>query len=433
MPHGEPTPSDQRSEAELRRDLESLAQLVDIAQALAAETELDQVLRRIVDEARRAVDCERASLFRYDAAQEQLYTAVVTELEIQEIRHGADYGIAGYVARTGAIANIPDPQQDARWNGAVDQTTGFRTRNILAAPLLCGPTGKLLGVLQLLNKQGGTFEQADEQLLTAIGRHAALAMQRAELIEQLRSQQHTEASLRVAREIQRDFMPSQLPTAPGYEVATWWFPNEAVGGDYCDVIKMPNGRLGLCVADVSGHGIGPSLIMASVRAALRALLLEHSAPDELLRLLAQALHEDLQHGLFITLVLAMLDPATHEVNYANAGHGPALRYVAASGQFIPLEATGLPLGVLEDQEYPTGEPQRLEPGDLLILCTDGIVEATDVGNQQFGMERLHAIIRRDAQRPVEEIARQIGAEVEAHFVGESPDDDLTVLVARRNQ
>jgi phosphoserine phosphatase len=226
-------------------------------------------------------------------------------------------------------------------------------------------------------------------------------------------------------------MPSKMPAIEGYEVATWWFPNEAVGGDYCDVIPLPSGDVLMCVADVSGHGLGPSLLMASVRAALRTLRLAHSSPQELLERLADALADDFEHGSFITICLARLAPQQHELSFANAGHGPALVYRPASGEFIELESTGLPLGVIVPMEYPLGPSVTMQPGDLMVLATDGIVESFDKRGEQFGVERLKQLIVKLSKSPIEEIVRSIGREVELHYVGDSPPDDLTVLALRR--
>jgi serine phosphatase RsbU (regulator of sigma subunit) len=241
-----------------------------------------------------------------------------------------------------------------------------------------------------------------------------------------------EASLNVARDIQRGFMPRSLPQPPGYDLALWWFPNAAVGGDYCDVFPMPQNRLGLVIADVCGHGLGPSLIMATVRAALRALLLDHDSPDVLLELLDRAMAADLDE-LFVTMVLARLDSCAHQVEFANAGHAPAIHYSAGDDTFRALESTATPLGVLENATYPLGTPVTLHPGDLLLLCTDGIVEAIDSDREQFGQQRLEALLRESRQLPAAEIVARLSADVQSHFPGEHPDDDLTVLLVKRNE
>jgi serine phosphatase RsbU (regulator of sigma subunit) len=187
----------------------------------------------------------------------------------------------------------------------------------------------------------------------------------------------------------------------------------------------------MCVADVSGHGLGPSLLMASVRAALRTLLLSHTSPQELLEKLAVALADDFEHGSFITMCLVKLAPERHELTFANAGHGPALLYQASGGKFIEMESTGLPLGVIVPTDYPPGPTLTMQPGDLMVLATDGIVESFDKRGEQFGVERLQQLIAKLARAPIQDLVRSIGREVELHYVGDSPPDDLTVLALRR--
>ena len=185
----------------------------------------------------------------------------------------------------------------------------------------------LLGVLELLNNIGGPFDSFDEELIVVFAAHASVALDRARLVEQSRRSQAIEASLQIARDIQRGFMPGQLADIVGYDVATWWFPQQAVGGDYCDVLPLRSGRHGLVIADVSGHGLGPSLLMASTRAALRRCCWNTHRPKCCCGCLAESLARDLVDGHFITMVVAVLDPVAHTLRYANAGHAPALHYI----------------------------------------------------------------------------------------------------------
>jgi serine phosphatase RsbU (regulator of sigma subunit) len=171
--------------------------------------------------------------------------------------------------------------------------------------------------------------------------------------------------------------------------------------------------------------------MASVRAALRTLLLTARPVPETMQCIEQALASDFQHGMFVTMVLALLDAEKNQLQFANAGHAPALHYAATTGEFSHLESTGLPLGVLENSECPLGPTIDLAPSDLIVLGTDGIVEAMDQRGSQFGVERLQQIISRLANAPLSELVRCIGREVELHYVGDSPPDDLTVLALRR--
>lgn len=424
--------ADDVSELDLGERLVAVGRLLDVTRVLAAEVDAQRVLHVIARAACDAVGCERASLYQYDAKLHELHTSVVTELEIGEIRKSAESGITGYVARNRELVNVPEPSRDSRWDATFDRATGFTTRNILAAPLTSPRDGALLGVLQLLNNEGGAFDRLDEKLVEAFSQHAAIALDRARLVNELKAQQVVEASLGVARDIQRAFMPSGLPTIPGYEVARWWYPHQAVGGDYCDVFRLPDGRLGLVIADVSGHGVGPSLLMASVRAALKALVLEHSSPAALLELLSRAMAADLQDSRFITMFLGALDARSHRLEFANAGHAPAEHFANRENRFASLSATGVPLGIDEEAVYPTGPIIQLQVGDLIVLCTDGIVEAVNADQEPFGLERLEEYTRSYRNAPLAGLVAGLGDEVQRRYSGEQPADDLMVLALRRN-
>ncbi len=427
------TPSAKEPIETVRQRVAALNRLLEVTRRLAAEIDLQSILHTIATEACQALACERATLYQYDAATQELVAVLAMHLEIPQLRQKLEHGISGYAARHRKLVNVADPASDPRWNSRIDQVTGYQTRSILAAPLVSPHDDALLGVLELLNNVGGPFDTFDEELIVAFAAHAAVALDRVRLVEQARARLDVEAALRVARDIQRGFMPARLAPVPGYELATWWFPHQAVGGDYCDVIPLRCGGTGLVIADVSGHGIGPSLIMASTRAALRALILEHSAPEVLLNLLVEALAGDFDKGHFITMVIAVLDGQTHTLRYANAGHAPALHYVKSEDRFITLAATGLPVGIEHSPCYPAAPPRALAVGDIIVLCTDGIVEAVDAHDEPFGLGRLQDVVRKYAAAPMAELVRRTGEQVERHYVGDDPADDLMILVARRNE
>ena len=408
--------------------LSGLNRLLQVTRVLAHEIDLSTLLDVIVTEARHAIACERAIVYQYDAKRNVL--VATTGLD-HELRLSLDQGIAGYAARERKIVNLCDPATDPCWDPTHDNLTGLQTNTVLALPLVAARDGKLLGVLELLNNEGGPFCADDEALAMAFSDHAAAALDRARMVQEIRVRKNTEASLAVAREIQRRFMPIRMPPLPGYEAATWWYPNEAVGGDYCDVIALNDGRVALCVADVSGHGLGPSLLMASVRAALRTLLTQSGNAQELLERLAAVLAEDFER-MFVTMIVAVVDPATHKVQFANAGHAPALLFRPTTGEFISLDSTGLPLGVLDQAVCPLGPELTMQPGDIIVLGTDGLVEAMDEHDNQFGIERIKRLVARMARLPLPELVRNIGREVELHYVGDSPPDDLTLLALRRS-
>jgi phosphoserine phosphatase len=356
---------------------------------------------------------------------------VVTELEIEEIRTSLDRGVTGWVARSREVANIPDPAADPRWNSSVDKKTGFRTQSILAAPMISAHDERLIGVLQLLNKHDGPFDLFDESVLRAFANHAATAIERSRLVDDARHSHELQTAVNMGRLIQNGFLPRLLPLIPGYELANWWRPAETVSGDYYDVIPLPDGRLGLVVADVSGHGVGAALLMASVRAMLHVLARMRSDPAEILPTLAELISPDLEGGRFLTFLMLALDPRTHELTYCNAGHGPALLFRRQTRSFEVVHSTDLPLGFLTDFSPRPAKRIKVQPGDLLVLATDGLIELQNEEHEMFGRRRLEEIVRGNCTMVAQDLVMAI-QDAAGEFLGAcNPRDDVTLMVLER--
>jgi serine phosphatase RsbU (regulator of sigma subunit) len=413
------------------RRVASLTKLLDVALQLGTEQDLTRILPIVTNGACQAVDCERATLFLLDEARSELYTRVATELEIREIRLGIDCGICGWVACQKRLAHVSDPHHDDRWDSSVDLRTGFLTRNILAAPVISNLDGRLVGVLQLLNKSDDDFDAFDHQLIQAFAAQAAAALERRRLQEESLRAHEMKQSMEVARRIQRGFLPGALPDVPGYDVASWWQPAEFVSGDYYDWLRLPDGRTGFAMGDVSGHGVGPSLIMASLRAMLHVVVKTMANADRIVELLAESIAPDLKQSQFVSFLFVSLNPNSHDVCFANAGHAPALRLIAATGEFRRLEASRLPLGFppinvgLVDRQF------TMDIGDLIILGTDGVIEVRDPDGQLFGVERLQQIIRDHHAKSAADIVAEVSQQVQQFHGQRPPDDDSTLVIIKR--
>lgn len=413
------------------RRIGGLTVLLNVALQLGPEHDLTQILQIVTSGICDACICERATLFLVDETASELYTYIATELEIREIRLGMDEGICGWVATHRQIAHVSDPPHDDRWDSSVDMRTGYVTRNILAAPVISNIDGRLIGVLQVLNKSHEDFDAFDQQLIQAFAAHAATALERRRMQEELLRGQEFKHSLEMGRKIQRGFLPDSLPNVPGYDVASWWQPATFVSGDYYDWLALPDGRTGFVMGDVSGHGLGPSLIMASLRAMLHVLAKTVAEPDRIVELLAESIAPDLRQSQFVSFLLVSLDPIAHTARFANAGHAPALHYRHASDSFSRLDATRVPLGfppIPVDDVVPQFD---MAEGDLMVLGTDGIIEVRNPPGELFGVHRLQEIVRTHRDQPSAEIVAAISNAV-LEFHGQNPpDDDSTLVVIKR--
>ena len=237
-------------------------------------------------------------------------------------------------------------------------------------------------------------------------------------------------ALRVAREIQQQLFPSASPDYAGLEIEGASYPADDVGGDYYDYIPLCDGSLGVVIADVSGHGVGPALLMAATRAYLRALALTSADVGEILTLANRALAADIADGRFVTLLLARLEPAGRKLVYANAGHPPA--YVLSHDGSVKalLGSTHAPLGVIHDSQFSPSEEIALSSGDMLFMLTDGVLEAANREGCHFGVERALEVLRANRRLQAREIISTLYRQVCQFASLESHADDLTTIVVK---
>jgi sigma-B regulation protein RsbU (phosphoserine phosphatase) len=234
--------------------------------------------------------------------------------------------------------------------------------------------------------------------------------------------------IRLAREVQQKLFPAAPLPLPGLDVAGAWFPAEATGGDYFDYIPMADGGLAVVIGDVCGHGFGPALVMAELRAYLRAFLLTRTDVGEIVGLLNRSLASDTDR--FVTLLIARLDPPTRSLVYAGAGHVPGYLLGADGRVKARLESTGLPLAVLPDAGYATEPLPPLGPGEVVLFLTDGLVEAHGPDEVPFGTDRVLDVVRAHRAEPARRIIETLYAAVRAYCGPAAQPDDMTAVVIK---
>jgi phosphoserine phosphatase len=412
----------------LRDKVEDLKLLLDVSRELGAEVALDRLLERIERAALRVLQCERATVFLYDADCDELVSKVATEVDT--IRFSAKLGIAGQALTTGEIIHVPDAYADSRFNPEIDKKTGFKTRNMLTFPLV-GVDRNPVGVLQVLNKISGPFDSSDQELAQTLSDLAGAALQRQMLLDQYAAKQKLEQDLRLARDIQQRLLPSEAPHIDGYDVAGWNKPADDTGGDCYDFIPLSHDRLGLLLSDATGHGIGPALVVSQCRAVIRALA---GATDDLDTLMGSAndlLEKDLDESMFVTSFFGALDIRRHEIQYVAAGQAPTLIYSPERDDLQELSASGLPLAVMAPFYNDPADPIRLAPGDLFLLLTDGFYEWVDPDKEAFGIEGVIDVLRRHHDQSAADIIRLLYEAVLEHARGTPQNDDLTAIVLKR--
>jgi sigma-B regulation protein RsbU (phosphoserine phosphatase) len=243
-----------------------------------------------------------------------------------------------------------------------------------------------------------------------------------------------EADLELAQKVQKALLPQQTPTIPGLELAVFSRPAQIVGGDYFDFFHFADGTHGLAIADVAGHGMSASLLMASLQTALHTLVPTANSPVEVLRHLNRFFVHNVHFTTFVTLFLACFDHTTQTLTYGNAGHNPPLLYCQHGNGSDPiywLQPTGAAIGLVEEFQITT-ETVMLAQGDILLLYTDGVTEAMNAEEEQFGRERLSALVRQEPGLPAKELVQAVRQEVQAFISGEALADDTTIVVGKIN-
>ncbi|UCD30465.1 MAG: SpoIIE family protein phosphatase [Planctomycetota bacterium] len=402
--------------------------LVEVARQMGKTFELVPLLKTIEQAGRSALGCDRATIFLYDLEAEELYSMVATGTK--EIRFSSKLGIAGEAARTKSIILVPDAYADPRFNRQIDQQTGYRTRNMLTLPLIA-PDGEVVGVLQVLNKLDGEFKKEDEILADALGSLTGIAIKRQMLLDEAAEKQRLERELNIARDIQQQLLPKQNPELNGFDIAGWNQPADQTGGDCYDFHDLGENRLAAMIADATGHGIGPALIISQCRALFRAVINKGEDLSQVAGTINRLLCEDLPENRFVTICFGVIDPDTCRFNYVSAGHGPLMLFRAKSGKVKQFNATGLPMGILPEDDISLAEPIDLQPGDMFIMLTDGFSEWSRNDGTQYGEDRLIEVIMNNHKLPSADLIQTLYQDV-LRFSEKSPQrDDLTAVLIKR--
>ncbi len=405
-----------------RKSLER-AVLLEVGRALALPLDLTQTLEAIMDQLRRIVHYDAAAIYLLDRETHEVVSEASrgypSHFDQDTLKIGE--GIVGWVAKTGESVTVADARADRRYFAARPET-----RSEIACPIVS--RGRIIGVFNLENDDLDAYHEGHLEFLKTFASQAAAAIERARLLDQAMQARNLERELEIARGIQASFLPTTPPTMPGLDLAGLNIPYRDVGGDYYDWIRIVDNQIGLAIGDVSGKGVAAALLMAAFRASLLAEIRNHYAIRRILQKVNRLLFESTEPGKFVTAFYGVLDAKNRVFTFSNAGHNPPL-LLHADGRAEWLTEGGLALGVLEDTTYEE-RPTPLTTGDVLVLYTDGVTEAANEHEEEFGVERLEALVRANAKRPAAEIVEAIRTQVN-DFTGERHlNDDLTLLVAR---
>jgi len=416
-----------QDEEALRRYADRLRLLNEVHRALGESIELGELLDLILERVFDHLRPEQGAIFLrrengdLECAKTRSLPGVDSDLFYSR-------SLAREVTEKGMAALVIDVESDERFS-AVESILLSGVRSLVAAPLL--DRRGALGMIVLSSRTGARrFSEEDMELLVSLASVAALALRNVALAEEAAERRRMQRELTLGRRIQMALLPDRLPEVAGYQLLGRNVPSRGVSGDYFVVLEREGGaECVLMVADVSGKGIAASLLTASLEALAAGPLEDGRPPEEICRRLSRLLYRRTPPERYATVLLAILEPATGRLCYANAGHNAGL-LIRTSGEVVELRPTGMPIGLTEDADYHAGEA-ALEPGDLLVLYTDGITEALDPDDEEYGLPRLRAFCVEHRGLPLEELATRLEADLDRFARGVPFADDRTLVMARR--
>jgi serine phosphatase RsbU (regulator of sigma subunit)/pSer/pThr/pTyr-binding forkhead associated (FHA) protein len=401
-----------------------LKALVEITKSLRKSVSLDQVLPQVLNSLFKVfLQADRGFIVLEDEHGNLIprWTKLRREGSLETIRISRT--IVNEVVRAKQAILSADAAADERFEMS-ESVADFRIRSMMCAPLI-NSDNQVIGIIQIDTlDQRNRFRQEDLEVLVSVAIQAAVAIDNAKLHESMLQQRELARDLELAREVQKSFLPDGHPQTPGYEFFDFYEPANHIGGDYYDYIPLPDGRLGIVVADVVGHGVAAALLMSKLSASVRFSFAVESEPARALTHLNRSLCPETFDGRFITMVMVILDSQRHRVTVVNAGHmAPLLRGQDATIRSIGEAESGLPLMIDNNHVYRQFDAE-MAPGDCILLYTDGVTEAMNADGELYGLERLSRCF--DRPDPYH-VGQQVLADVEA-FVAQRPAKDDMCLV-----
>jgi sigma-B regulation protein RsbU (phosphoserine phosphatase) len=408
-----------------REEVERLKTIVEASKLINSSIEAGTLFTSILAVAKKELAVERGTLYFVDEKRNEIWSKVADGLS--EIRLPIGKGLAGTVAASGEPVVLHDAYSDPRFDQSQDRRSGFRTRSMLCVAIH-NRHRRIVGVLQLLNKKQGSFGPRDIEFLDAISEHMAIAMENATLHIDLLEKNRMERELQLGREIQGRLLPPPPCDIVDTQLAARSVPCYEVGGDYYDFIEFADGDLGIAIADVSGKGVASAMIMSSMQSALRVAALMETNLVSLMTRLNALLFRMAGGRKYVTFFFARYTPSTGAMRYVNAGHNPP--FIVTGDKLEQLGSTGRPIGILPDSSYEEARAV-LPPDSTLFLYTDGLNEANNPSEQEFGMDRLEKVIADSSREEIERMADAVLETVAAFENGAHASDDKTIVVLRR--
>jgi phosphoserine phosphatase RsbU/P len=414
--------------------IDKLRMLLDITKKISRSLDLQEVLNLVMDTLDSLIPYDAAGIFVLQCRDKELIpegeepcvfkSEAVRGYDIDELSDlhlKLGEGFIGSVALSAKPMISADVRKDPVYVNARDAT-----RSEMVAPIISND--EVIGVFDLESDQFNAYSEDDLEVLMMLASQVAIIIEKVMLHEQLIEKKRLEGQLEVARQVQLELLPARDPELVGFDISAYNFPTEEVSGDYYDWVRIYDDQIGIVIADVSGKGVPAAILMAFLRASLRSATHIGYATHISMAKVNYLLWESIDSNQFVTAFYGILDAQKGTLAYSNAGHNPPL-LVNAVGTSRFIEKGEQPLGMFRETRYHEYYLD-FEPGDVLVLYTDGATEANNAQGEEFGRERLEQAVKRNYDRPAREMIASLQLEILEWTDNKGSNDDVTFFVIK---
>lgn len=424
-------PSERNLEKEIQRlksAVDELTLLNELALAASTSLEVNQVLDTIVKKSVKSVKAEQGAIMLVTSLDENPLKTLIRKDNSSDdfnIQRVSSY-ITGWVLKNKQSLIIENLKEDSRFKLTEKERSDIHS--VLCVPILS--KGTIIGVLTMTNKKGGeVFSQNDLRLLSIIAAQSGQLIVNSELQLQAIEKKRLEHQLDLARDIQNKLLPEHHPVSDFCEIASYFQPADAVGGDYYDFFQPEEGQLGLALADVSGHGPPAALVMTLLKGVLYTSMHDIKSPEAIFNQVNNILSTLIPPDMFITMQIIVIDSLKKYFQIANAGHNPVLHYSGKDNKCHRVEWPGCALNVLPGFEYKC-KTIPLDSGDVIVIYTDGITEAFNAHSEMYGLSRLSDAVSNSDHQSARSIIDHIKSDLFSFVSGTGQEDDQVLIVVK---
>lgn len=411
----------------LKRAVEELSTLNDLARAIGTARTSQDIMNTIIRRSLKAIGAEQGVITLIDKNEDDPMKTLVRDMSSSSERQPfhLNQNLLGWmqINKTNLIVN--DPHNDDRFRGVKWDSS---IHSLVCVPMIV--RSELMGILTVYNKKRGLgFSEEDQRLLSIISAQSAQIVENARLYEEEEALFRVQEEIKLASQIQNGLLPKQFPEIPGYDIAGKSVPAQQIGGDYFDFIQIVDSRLAVCLGDVSGKGLPAAMLMSNLQATVRSQAYLDATAKDCTQRSNKLLFHNTDLGKFVTFFYGILDSEHHNLCFSNAGHdNPFL--IKKDNEHIRLKTGGIVLGFVEDVSFEQ-ESISFEKGDILVVYSDGITEAMNENEEEFGEDRLVEVVTANRENSAIGIIENVMNEANRHAGSMPQMDDMTIVVIKR--